>query len=421
LTSRLPEPVSVVALAAALILASPQASRAQHEGAHHASPAGEDPGAHSHAHGRTWDAGSWRIAAHGFANTGAVTEGGPRGDSDWFLASMFGATASHDHGAGSLELGAMFSLDPVMGPEGYPLLLQTGETADGVRILFDRQHPHDLFMLLGARYRVRLGSDASASVSVAYPGEPALGPPAFVHRASAASTPLAPTTHHWMDSTHVAWGVVTAGFALGPLVLEGSAFKGAEPDEKRWNFDPFALDSWSGRVSVRFGAGIEAQVSGGRLKEPEFAHPGVDVTRWTASLAHSVGLGGDARLDSTLVWGSNRRDQDITSQAFQRFPPARRSDAWLLESRLRWSAQNVAVRVGWAEKDELFPLDHPFHGRLFPTTRVTASYLVEGPGPLPGWAALGASGSLARVPEELQAFYGPRTNALTAFLRFELR
>ena len=46
----------------------------------------------------------------------------------------------------------MLSLDPLMGPAGYPLLLQTGETANGVTPLIDRQHPHDLFMELAGVY-----------------------------------------------------------------------------------------------------------------------------------------------------------------------------------------------------------------------------------------------------------------------------
>jgi hypothetical protein len=223
-----------------------------------------------------------------------------------------------------------------------------------------------------------------------------------------------------MDSTHIAYGVATAGLSIGPVTLEGSAFNGAEPDEKRWGFDELRLDSWSGRVGLRLAGGLSLQASAGWLTEPEFAHPGVDVTRYTASLAHALELRG-ARVDSTLVWGSNRRDTDIAAGSYERFPPSRRSDAWLLESRLSWSRQSVSLRVGWAEKDEIFPLDHPFHGRRFPTTRLSLSYLLAGVGVLPDWLSLGAQGAVVLVPEDLELFYGPRANSLAAFLRLELR
>jgi hypothetical protein len=371
-------------------------------------------------HGRAWELGAWRVTGHAFANLGVASEGGPRGDTDVFIGSMLGAAASRPVGQGALSFSAMLSADPVMGPEGYPLLLQTGETADGVSNLFDRQHPHDLLMELGIRFRHPLGEAGELSLYAALPGEPALGPPAFVHRPSGSSLPLAPTTHHWMDSTHIAFGVATAGVSLGPVTLEASRFTGAEPDEKRWGFDEPRFDSWSGRVTLRLGDAWTLQASAGHLVEPELVHPGVDVDRYTASLTHALELAPGARLDSTLVWGSNRRSDDIAAATFERYPPSRRSDAWLLESRLRWRDRDLSLRVAWAEKDEIFPLDHPFHGRLFPTARITLCYLARGLGPLPQSVALGAAGVVLVLPDALVTFYGERPNSLTAFLRFEL-
>ena len=58
-------------------------------------------------------------------------------------------------------------------------------------------------------------------------GEPALGPPAFMHRPSGRLLPIAPITHHWFDSTHTTQGVVTAGFApTSTTRFEVSAFNG---------------------------------------------------------------------------------------------------------------------------------------------------------------------------------------------------
>src|SRR6185369_5925271 len=115
---------------------------------------------------------------------------------------------------GTLGLRGMVSADPFYGNGGYPLLLQTGETADGRTPLIDRQHPHDLFMELSASYSHRLSESSSAFIYAGLPGEPALGPPAFMHRFSGEDNPEAPITHHWLDSTHIAYGVVTLGYVL---------------------------------------------------------------------------------------------------------------------------------------------------------------------------------------------------------------
>ena len=68
-------------------------------------------------------------------------------------------------------------------------------------------------------------------------GEPALGPVAFMHRASASDIPFAPLSHHTFDSTHIAFGVVTGAVDHGPVTVEASVFNGREPDENRWDFD----------------------------------------------------------------------------------------------------------------------------------------------------------------------------------------
>src|SRR5207248_1892003 len=99
-----------------------------------------------------------------------------------FSSSMLMIMGQRHAGVGTLGLRAMASLDPAMGPSGYPLLLQTGETANGVDPLADRQHPHDLFMELSGAYSVPIGEDSSVFGYVGLPGEPALGPSAFMHR-----------------------------------------------------------------------------------------------------------------------------------------------------------------------------------------------------------------------------------------------
>jgi hypothetical protein len=120
----------------------------------------------------------------------------------------------------------MVSLEPLMGKEGYPLLLQTGETADGINPLIDRQHPHDLFMELATTYSVPLSDESSIFGYAGLPGEPALGPPAFMHRVSGIDILDAPITHHWMDSTHITFGVLTAGYIWKNVKFETSGFRG---------------------------------------------------------------------------------------------------------------------------------------------------------------------------------------------------
>src|SRR5207344_2673260 len=143
-----------------------------------------------------------------------------RGDTKTFITSMLMVMADRAVGeAGTLGLRAMVSADAAFGKGGYPLLFQTGETADGQTPLIDRQHPHDLFMELAATYSVPLSATSSVFGYAGLPGEPALGPPAFMHRASGDDNPEAPISHHWLDSTHVTFGVVTLGYVLGGFKL----------------------------------------------------------------------------------------------------------------------------------------------------------------------------------------------------------
>ena len=132
---------------------------------------------------------------------------------------------------------------------GYPLLFATGETANGRTPLINQQHPHDLFMELSGSYSYKFSDTNSAFVYFGLPGEPALGPPAFMHRFSGMDIPEAPITHHWLDSTHITYGVLTAGYVWDKVKIEASAFRGREPDQHRYNIETPGLDSVSARLS----------------------------------------------------------------------------------------------------------------------------------------------------------------------------
>jgi hypothetical protein len=215
--------------------------------------------------------------------------------------------------------------------------LQTGETADGRRPLVDRQHPHDLLMELSATYSVAVSDAGSVFVYAALPGEPALGPATYMHRFSAMENPEAPLAHHWLDSTHVAWGVVTGGWAGAAWKVEASVFTGREPDHNRWNVESPRLDSQSVRVTWNPSPSWSLQASRGRLHSPEQLEPEVDVERTTASVSY-VGSCGDGvasdRWGATLAWGRNGRRPGATS------------DAWLLEASAQWAEANTLFARG---------------------------------------------------------------------------
>ncbi len=209
---------------------------------------------------------------------------------------------------GLLSFKLMVSLDPLtVSNGGYPLLFQSGETYQGRRLV-DRQHQHDLFSEVSVGYAHAFSADADAFVYVGLPGEPALGPPAFMHRISSFNNPDSPLGHHWMDATHITFGVATAGFRYKIAKVEVSSFTGREPNENRFGFDKPRFDSYSYRLSVNPAPSLALQFSQGWLKSPEAIEPGENVTRTTASVLHSKTLGGDPNryVSSALVWGLNR-------------------------------------------------------------------------------------------------------------------
>src|SRR3954470_13005258 len=213
--------------------------------------------------------------------------GSPRAGDKFYSTNWGMLGAVHQLGGGSVMLRGMISLEPAtVTHRQYPLLFQTGETAFGKPIV-DGQHPHDLFMELSVQYAHSLRENATWNVYYAPVGEPALGPVAYPHRASAMELPQAALGHHWQDSSHIANNVLTAGISYKKVRVEASGFYGREPNENRWNIDYGAMDSWSSRLTLFPGKNWTAQISSGVLHEPEEQHGG-DVVRTTASIHHVV-------------------------------------------------------------------------------------------------------------------------------------
>jgi len=261
---------------------------------------------HEHMNMDMDGAGGWSLMQDAIVFAEFNHQGGPRGGDEFVAPNWWMGMASRTLPRGRLTLTAMFSLDPAtVGADGYREIFQAGEAFDG-RPIVDRQHPHDLFMQLAASWRVPVGSATTIAISGGPVAEPALGPIAFMHRASAIDNPTAPLGHHTLDSTHVAFGVVTGGIDRGRWTLEGSIFNGREPDEHRWNLEIAPLDSYSGRVWFRPTKEWALQLSTGHLHEPEQLERG-DIERTTASVSWTRTSGADV-AGVTIGYGQNDTD-----------------------------------------------------------------------------------------------------------------
>ena len=247
--------------------------------------------------------GDWTLMGHGVLNLVYDHQSGPRGDDKAFASGMLMGMARRPLGNGTLQFKAMVSPDPLMGKSGYPLLLASGETANGADRLIDRQHPHDFFMELSASVSQNIGAKSSVFVYAGLPGEPAFGPPAFMHREAILDSPEAPISHHWLDSTHISFGVLTGGLALERVKVEISRFNGREPDQHRWNIETGALDSTAVRFSWNPTRTLALQGSWGHFVDPEQLEPGVDQKRWSASALWANEIAPGWKIAGTLAWG----------------------------------------------------------------------------------------------------------------------
>ncbi len=272
--------------------------------------------------------GNWNAMFMGEAFLADTQQSGSRGGDKLYAPNWFMGSIEHRAGSqGAFEAELMLSLDPAtITNRSYPLLFQTGETAYGVRLV-DAQHPHTFIMALGLHYTRRLSNGTILDAYVAPVGDPALGPVAYPHRASALELPQAPISHHLQDSTHIADDVVTVGLARKRFKLEASGFHGTEPGENRWIIETGAIDSWSGRAWFLPTPRWAAQVSAGRIARPERLEPG-DQVRVTASVAYARPMAGGS-WSSSLIWGrthSTATLQNLNSYLAESALPIRRGN-----------------------------------------------------------------------------------------------
>ncbi len=361
--------------------------------------------------------GSWNTSFMGQAFLLDTQQSGPRGGDKLYSSNWFMADAEHRVGSeGAFEFQLMLSLEPAtITDRRYPLLFQTGETAFG-KPIEDGQHPHNFVMGLGVQYALALGDNTTFEVYAAAVGDPALGPVAYPHRASALELPQATISHHWQDSTHISDDVVTVGVAYKKLKLEASGFHGAEPNENRWTIAVGPIDSWSGRLWYFPNKHWAAQVSVGHLTHPEALEPG-DQLRTTASVEYSKPISGGG-WSSSLIWGRNHSTYT-----------ARGLNSYTAETVLPVSRKNfVTGRAELVDKDELFDgmpaVEEVLDARYGSTFRIGA-YTI-------GYTrnvdlfrnletGIGANFEAYSLPAAIKASYGNHPVGGNLYIRFRLR
>jgi hypothetical protein len=318
---------------------------------------------------------------------------------------MLMGTARRPLGDGTLQFKAMVSPDPLMGASGYPLLLASGETANGRDRLIDRQHPHDFFMELSGSVSQNIGPKSSVFVYAGLPGEPAFGPPAFMHREAILDSPEAPISHHWLDSTHITFGVVTGGLVLDRVKLEVSRFNAREPDQHRWNIETGPLDSTAVRLSWNPTRELALQGSWGHFTDPEQLEPGIDQKRWSASLLYAREVAPGWKFAGTLALG--RKTQEHHND-----------DAFVAEASVKHRGWTLFGRGEMTENRELI------QGQEEPAYRVgKLSAGAVRDFRIAGHLSLGAGGLFAVnfVPDALAPLYGGHSpTGAMGFVRLKL-
>jgi hypothetical protein len=342
----------------------------------------------------------WSLMLMGQAFLVDTQQAAPRGGDKVYSTNWAMGEATHSLWGGDFMFQLMLSLEPAtVTNRSYPLLFQTGETAYG-RPLVDAQHPHNFLMGVGFHYAHSIGEHALADLYYAPVGDPALGPQAFPHRASAAELPQAPLGHHWQDSTHVAYNVATLAIKRDWFRFEASGFYGTEPGENRWTIGWGPMNSFAARVSASPNSHWMAQASAGRLTHPERQSPG-DVVRSTASIHYSRG-----GSSTSFIWGRNH--DTFTGHNL---------NSYLAETVAAIHARNfLTARWELVDKDELFE-----NGSIYRIGAYTAGYTRDLATLSHIETGIGANATLYTLPGAIQPFYGAHPWGVSAYLRLRLK
>jgi hypothetical protein len=360
--------------------------------------------------------GNWQLMVHGKAFLVSTQQSGPRGGDKLFSPNWIMPMLSRGFGPHTITFRSMLSLEPAtITQKRYPLLFATGETANNLPIV-DGQHPHDLFMELAAMYSFDLGERTTFFAYGGPVGEPAIGPPAFPHRSSASENPVAVLGHHYQDSTHIAYSVVTLGLAHGPIQWEASTFHGREPDEERWNIDGGRPDSFATRLSVSPANNWVGQFSLARINSPEELSPEEDAFRMTSSVHYHRPLN-RGHWSSSLIWG---RHQEIGHHSVL-------FNSYGFESTFRWADRNwVWTRIEHLDRDSTLLAGETPEALEIEEERIgrVQAYTIGYERDLPDFTnwlrtGLGLQFTAYGLPEVLKPIYGDRPVGFQVFLRLK--
>jgi hypothetical protein len=336
-------------------------------------------------------------------------QGGRRGSNQFRSTNWLMAMGRRPIGAsGTLTLTGMVSAEPLtVGLAGYAELFQEGEAYHQLQNT-DRQHPHDLLMQLSAAFSMPVGDKFTLTIAGGPVGEPSLGPVPFMHRPSSADNPAAPLSHHIFDSTHSAQGVILARADRGPVSIEGSIFRGREPDEDRYDLDLGALDSWAARIWFRPRAEWTLQASYGFLHEPEELEPG-DQRRTNGSISWFRQRGNDFSA-ATVAFGRTARPYSVVS-------------AVLAEAATRFARTSLYARFERRTVETeilLFPeiVHRPHPGELVDPIRSFTAGAVRDVVTMRGLSVgVGGDVTFYGVPALLQVTDGPNPVSFHVFFR----
>lgn len=356
--------------------------------------------------------GNWLFMFHANAFVLDEQQSSARGADRFFSTNWFMPMAQRKLGSGVFTTRVMLSLEPAtVTGRRYPLLFQQGETAFGVPIA-DGQHPHNFFMEVAALYDWKLSASTLVSFYFAPVGDPAVGPTAFPHRASALEDPLAPIGHHQEDSTHISDDVVTVGLTYRIARIEVSGFHGREPDEFRWEIDQGKIDSWSTRLTIEPGKNWSAQYSYARIQSLEAFFPNENQERMTASVMYNRPFR-EGNWASTILWGRARSLEDDAI-----------FNSYLFESTLRFYSKNyVWTRIENAQRsNELIlgenPLPSGFQERPIGSVQAYTLGYDRDVHLIPRLeSAIGAQATTYGVPVALVPIYGSRPVGFAIFVR----
>jgi hypothetical protein len=359
--------------------------------------------------------GNWTFMFHGVAFVVDTQQSGPRGRDKLYSPNWMMPMLTRQFGRHSVMFRTMLSPEPLtVSKRRYPELFQSGETAYGLPIV-DGQHPHDLLMELAGRYDFKISEKVGLYVYGGPVGDPALGPTAFSHRASASENPVAALAHHQEDSTHISNSVITVGVDGGPVQLEASTFHGREPNENRWNIDGGDPDSFASRLTIAANSNLSGQISIGRINNREALEPDLDTLRTTASISHDVRFG-SGHVSSTLIWGRNK---DITHHGNRIF------NAYTFESTVNFLSRNwLWTRIENVDRDRTLLVGEvpaALSVEEDPIGRVQAytfGYERDLPVGIPSVSVgLGTQITTYGLPRQLKSVYGDRPAAFSVFLR----